>query len=114
MLQRGAGKQTMSESGPRPVARPRRSIFFPLAMIALALLGSLVSDIYQESRRHAVLVARSAQLDTSMADARNVRNQFDVLVTGLADLARSGNANALAILGRLEQAGVSFSSAGPE
>lgn len=77
-------------------------------MIAAALLGSLASDIYQESRRYAVLVDRSAQLDTSMEDSRKVRRQFDVLVSGLGQLSRSGNRNASVILVRLERAGVTL------
>ena len=100
----------MNESGPRSAPRPRRSIFLPLALIAAALLGSLASDIYQESRRYAVLVDRNAQLDTSLSDSRNVRNQFDVLVNGLGELARSGNRNAAALLVRLEQRGVTLKS----
>jgi len=98
----------MSENGQRTVSRPKRSIFLPLAMIAAALLGSLASDIYQESRRYAVLVDRSAQLDTSMEDSRKVRRQFDVLVSGLGQLSRSGNRNASVILVRLERAGVTL------
>ena len=104
----------MSEPGPRSTPRARRSIFLPLALIAAALLGSLVSDIYQESRRYSVLVDRNAQLDTSMSDSHNVRNQFDVLVNGLAGLARSGNRNAAALLVRLEQRGVTLKSDGDE
>ena len=100
----------MSESVPRSAARARRSIFLPLALIAAALFGSLVSDIYQESRRHTVLVDRNTQLDSSMTDSHNVRNQFDVLVSGLAELARSGNGNAAALLSRLEQRGVTLKS----
>lgn len=75
-------------------------------MIAVALLGSLGSDIYQESRRYSVLTDRNAQLDALMRDSRNVRNQFNVLVEGLAQLKGAGNRHAADLLARLEHADV--------
>lgn len=104
------GRIAMNET-PLPTAvRTRRSIFLPLAMIAAALLGSLLSDIYQESRRYGVLVERNGQLDASMTDSRNVRRQFDVLVKGLVQLEESGNRNAATIMTRLRQSGVTVNS----
>ena len=96
----------------KPVAEPpKRNIFLPIVLIALTVLGMMVSEIYQGYRHKVVLSERLGQLEGSVQDAHNVRKQFEVLVKGTAELASGGNQNAALIVARLNEAGVEFSPA---
>lgn len=78
----------------------------PLALVAGVLAVSLLNDVYQRVQRTAVLQDRVAGLESAVADASKVRQQFEVLAKGVALLAESGNANARGIMAQLNKAGV--------
>ncbi|MCB1926015.1 MAG: hypothetical protein KDJ27_20160 [Gammaproteobacteria bacterium] len=90
----------------KPQARPKRSIFLPIALVAAVVVISLMNDVYQGLVRVSALQDRIESLQGSVADANKVRLQFDALAKGVALLADSGNANAAMIMGQLKKAGV--------
>ncbi len=96
----------MSDNVAKNGLRQRRSIFLPLLLVVITVLGNFVNDIAQGLQRRAALAERLVVLEQSVADAQKVRSQFDTLVKGLAALANSGNANAATIMAQLAKAGV--------
>lgn len=96
----------MNTVGQAPPVRAKRSIFLPLVLLAAAVVGMVLSDVYQGLQRRAALAERINSLESSVADANRVRRQFDTLTTGVAQLALAGNANARAVMAQLNKAGV--------
>jgi hypothetical protein len=100
----------MSDNSSLLIKPERPSLFAPVALIALVLVGMLGSDIYHGYRQHHALGDQVLAIKKSVTDARKVRDQFDALVRGVAELAGNGNDNAAAIVASLEKAGVKFKS----
>lgn len=100
----------MNEPSKRPQARAERSVFLPLALVAGVLAVALLNDVYQRIQRTAVLQDRVTGLESAVADAVKVRQQFETLAKGVALLAGSGNANAQAIMTQLNKAGVNVNT----
>lgn len=99
----------MTEESPQRPATARqtkRSIFLPLAMVAVAVAGLTFSEVFKALDRRAALKQRIDSLSEPVEDSRKVRVQFETLANGVATLAASGNGNAKLIMDRLNKAGV--------
>lgn len=96
----------MNSSGRAPQLPAKRSIFLPLLLLAVAVVGMVLGDLYQGMQRRAALAERISSLESSVADAEKVRKQFDTLAKGVARLASAGNSNAQMVMAQLNKAGV--------
>lgn len=87
---------------------PARGVsgFWPLALLNLALLAVVGGQLYQAVAQRQLLRTVLADQQQPVADARQVREQLQNLVTGTARLAAAGNANAQRLQAELQRLGV--------
>jgi hypothetical protein len=77
-------------------------------LAASALILLLASNLFDLRRAHGQLeTAREAQ-KTAITDSAKIETQLDALATGVAALARSGNANAQKIVEIMGRGGVNI------
>ena len=94
----------------RPPASQEPSLLVPvfLTIIAVVLMfGFQTYTLMQE--RQALEANRDAQA-TPFTESQNLRNQFEAIASGAAQLADEGNPNASAIVAALARAGVTITN----
>jgi hypothetical protein len=93
---------------PAQAAARQYSAFVPNLLLALALVGWLAFQAFQQAGEHQQLAA----LDTSSAAqeqaAQKVRTSLEAVATATAKLAVDGNANAQVVVDQLRKRGVTI------
>jgi 7-keto-8-aminopelargonate synthetase-like enzyme len=89
-------------------ARRSANVFVPICLLAVAMVvwsGFQASQLYQERSNLATL--RSNQ-ETTFRNAEKMRAQLEALASGTQKLATAGNRNAQAVVGALQQRGITI------
>jgi hypothetical protein len=76
--------------------------------VVVTLLLMVAFQTLQLVRERQAISDTHAGQETAHTEARRVRLQFESIAKGTAQLAASGNPNAVAIISALEEAGVSI------
>jgi len=85
------------------------SLYLPLLGLAITVLMLIVFQTVQlSSERSAILTVKGNQ-DAAVAESQKVRDQFESISKGVAQLASKGNPNAVQIVNQLEKRGVKIS-----
>lgn len=108
-----SGDRSPAERSPweRPDDFPRKSmrtLFVPLALLALALLIWVGFQAMQLTLERQRLVASLASQEGLVVNSRKLRASLDSLATETAKLAEQGNPNARLLVEQLRQRGVTI------
>jgi hypothetical protein len=95
-------------------AAPRNfNLFLPHLLLALAVVGWLAFQTWQQFSDHRQLAAAGAALEPQEQAATKLRASLESLATATARLAANGNANAKAVVDDLRKRGVTINANGP-
>lgn len=83
-----------------------------LVMLAAGLLVVLASNLIDIVRAHGVLASSQTQITAAIAAGGKTESQLNTLASGTAALARSGNANAAAVIATMQRNGVNIADRG--
>lgn len=90
-------------------AAPRQySAFLPNLLLALALVGWLAFQAFQQYGEHQQLAALDASSAPQEQAAQKVRTSLEAVATATAKLATDGNANAQVVVEQLRKRGVTI------
>ncbi|EXI75743.1 MAG TPA: hypothetical protein DIT03_07575 [Candidatus Accumulibacter sp.] len=84
------------------------NVFLPICLLAVAMViwsGFQASQLYQE--RNSLASLRSNQ-EATFRNAEKMRAQLEALASGTQKLATAGNRNAQAMVGALQQRGITI------
>lgn len=93
----------------RDVAR----LELPVALIVAAFFLITAFQTERLVQEHNSLVALRSQQDTALLQTERIRTRFQMLASGTAKLADSGNANAKAVLSQLQAQGITVRPTAP-
>lgn len=85
-------------------------ILFPIFLVALVLTISMGFQTYQIVRDRDALRVFISQQDKPVEDSRKLQAQLTALALGTKKLADGGDKSAIAIIARMQQAGITVGS----
>jgi hypothetical protein len=89
------------------------SAFMPVLILGLVMLAWFIFQAFQMRSERAMLQEVLTNQERQMQEAKKVREAFDALVRGTAELAGSGNPSAQLIVNDLKSHGVPIPAARP-
>ncbi len=103
----------MSDESPTDIvtvvkAAESKSIFLPALLLALAVTGWFAFQTVQLTQERIVLTAGLADQEPQIEQSEKLREALQKLATGLAGVARQGNANATIVVEQLRRNGVTI------
>lgn len=105
-------------SGSEPAAAPARAaghgVFAPALLLALAVIGWSGFQAVQLVRERGNLQTAIGNQETRVEQSQKLRSRFESLATGLARLARTGNANATVLVEELRRRGFKLEGDDPQ
>ena len=88
-------------------------VLVPVALVALVLFLSLGFQTTQIMRERESVRQFLTQQDKPLEESRKIQAQVSALALGTKKLADGGDKNATAIIGRMQQLGITVGSAAP-
>lgn len=89
--------------------RRERSVFIPVLVLGLAMLMLTGFQAFQLVRERDALALRIENLQSPLAESKNMRSQLQSIAQSTAKLAKQGNENAQRIIAQLRKAGITVS-----
>ncbi|HYB50500.1 MAG TPA: hypothetical protein VED47_05255 [Burkholderiaceae bacterium] len=89
-----------------------QSVFVPLLLLAVGVVGALLVQTVGLVREHQALTQTSSQQTAALAAAYKVRVATDSLIPKMQALADKGNADAQTVVAELKRRGIAINAAG--
>jgi hypothetical protein len=93
--------------------RDATRIEVPVALVVAAFFLITAFQTERLVQEHSSLAALRTQQEASLEQVGKIRARFQVLATGVAKLAQSGNTNAKAVLDQLQAQGITLRPSAP-